>query len=240
MGILLGSNFDVQTALPLDSRQSVADTTARDALNSLVRFKGMIVFSIADKKFYTLKNGITNGDWEELSSGGSGSMQIDWTLSSASAPEEKTNNYGLRYYQYDVPIDGTFWQSAFGTFKTPSSYTGGKQVTLKIKGFIDGVIGTDFAVGDKIKITASLVILNPADYTANLGNASASVTITAVSPSSNIYALSFNLGDASGVFGSHSLIGNEMCSISIIREEAASPECQSKFNFIPYLSEVIL
>ena len=72
MGIELSSNFDVKTALPLDSRLVVADQTARDAIDALVRYEGMIVYVEADETNYQLVGGITNGDWEELSSGGSG------------------------------------------------------------------------------------------------------------------------------------------------------------------------
>lgn len=65
MGIALGSNFDVQTNLPLDSRAVVADITARDAISSLRRYEGMSVYVIATQKEYTLKGGITNAEWTE-------------------------------------------------------------------------------------------------------------------------------------------------------------------------------
>lgn len=79
MGITLGSNFDVQTALPLDSRLVVADTTARDAIAALVRYEGMIVYSIADGTNFQLVGGVTNSDWQELSGGGGGSI-VDYTV----------------------------------------------------------------------------------------------------------------------------------------------------------------
>ncbi len=69
MGITLGSNFDVQTALPLDSRIIVADTTARDALSALRRYEGLTVYSLADETNYQLVGGITNGDWVNLGAG---------------------------------------------------------------------------------------------------------------------------------------------------------------------------
>lgn len=67
MGIQLGSDFDVIVGLPLDSRLNVADSTARDAIASGVRYEGMVVYVEADELHYTLKGGITNGDWVELS-----------------------------------------------------------------------------------------------------------------------------------------------------------------------------
>lgn len=69
MGIQLGSNFDLITGLPLDSRTVVADTTARDAIASGVRYEGMVVYVEADTTHYALKGGVTNSDWVALASG---------------------------------------------------------------------------------------------------------------------------------------------------------------------------
>ena len=68
-GIILGSSFDRTSAVPLDSRFSVADIAARDAIASGVRFQGMTVFVISDTKTYQLKTGITNADWVEYGGG---------------------------------------------------------------------------------------------------------------------------------------------------------------------------
>ena len=67
MGIVLGSQFSVQTALPLDDRDTVADNTARDAINSGRRYIGFKTFSIASLKTYQLQTGITNSDWVDVS-----------------------------------------------------------------------------------------------------------------------------------------------------------------------------
>lgn len=81
MGITLGSNFDVQTGLPLDSRTVVADLTARDAINSLQRYEGMIVYVVAEGTNFQLVGGILNADWKELSGGGgvspTGIVEVD-------------------------------------------------------------------------------------------------------------------------------------------------------------------
>jgi len=63
MGIQLGSEFDVIVAQPIDSRMTVADLTARDAIPSGTRWEGMIVYVEDDTVHYTLKGGITNTDW---------------------------------------------------------------------------------------------------------------------------------------------------------------------------------
>lgn len=76
MGITLTSNFDVNAALPLDSRMVVADLTARDAIVAGRRFQGMCVYVIADTLTYQLKTGILNTDWVEYGGGGGGSVPI--------------------------------------------------------------------------------------------------------------------------------------------------------------------
>jgi len=74
VAITLASNFDINAALPIDSRFTVADNTARDAIAAGVRYEGMIVYSEGDNKNYQLKGGITNGDWVDLDAlGGGGS-----------------------------------------------------------------------------------------------------------------------------------------------------------------------
>ena len=69
MGIVLGSNFTVNTTLPLDDRIVFADSTARDALNSGRRYEGLLCYVVADETNYQLVGGITNSDWVELSGG---------------------------------------------------------------------------------------------------------------------------------------------------------------------------
>lgn len=70
MGIVLGSNFTVNTNLPLDDRIIVADLTERDALVAGRRYEGLIVYVISEQKSYQLQAGITNVDWVEFGAGG--------------------------------------------------------------------------------------------------------------------------------------------------------------------------
>ena len=76
MGITLASNFDVNAALPLDSRMIAVDATARDAIIAGVRYEGMLVYVVADQTMYQLQGGITNGDWAAAGGGGGGSVPI--------------------------------------------------------------------------------------------------------------------------------------------------------------------
>lgn len=73
MGIQLGSNFTVNTNLPLDDRAVVADLTARDAIASGKRFEGMIVYVVSEATNFQLIGGILNADWAELSGSGGAS-----------------------------------------------------------------------------------------------------------------------------------------------------------------------
>ena len=106
MGIALGSNFDVQTALPIDSRLIVADLTARDAINSLQRYEGMLVYVESEETNFQLIAGITNGDWVELSGGGGG---VTGLVLGDNSNFEKTIGDWSAYADAAaaLPVDGT-------------------------------------------------------------------------------------------------------------------------------------
>jgi len=72
MGIEISSEFDVQTALPIDSRFVVADLTARDAIPALRRYEGLICYVESEETNYQLVGGIDDINWVELSGGGGG------------------------------------------------------------------------------------------------------------------------------------------------------------------------
>lgn len=73
MGIQLNSNFDVNTGLPLDSRNVVPNLIARDAIPALKRYEGMIVYVVGEQTNFQLVGGVLDSNWTELSgSGGTG------------------------------------------------------------------------------------------------------------------------------------------------------------------------
>lgn len=76
MGIQLGSNFTVNTSLPLDDRATVADVTARNAIASGRRFEGMVVYVEALGTNYQLIGGVTNSDWQEFSGSGGAASAV--------------------------------------------------------------------------------------------------------------------------------------------------------------------
>ena len=74
MSINVTSNFREKSAKPIEDKMVVADLTARDAIDSSERFEGLYTYSVADKKTYQLQGGITNGDWVDVSGGGTVSL----------------------------------------------------------------------------------------------------------------------------------------------------------------------
>lgn len=71
MGVTLGSNFDLNTALPLDSRDIKADVTARNAIPAPSRYIGMRVFVLSNLTRYVLKSGLLDANWEVDTAAGS-------------------------------------------------------------------------------------------------------------------------------------------------------------------------
>lgn len=72
MAIQLSSNFDLVTALPLDQRFVKADNTARDAIASIQRFDGLLVYTLDTSTLWQLQGGITNSDWVAIGTGSPG------------------------------------------------------------------------------------------------------------------------------------------------------------------------
>lgn len=131
MGIELASQFDVQTALPLDSRLKVADTTARDAIDALVRYEGMIVYVVADETNYQLIGGITNGDWQELSGGGGGGGGGGFQAwySGVNAPQESIE-YNEKIFLFSNTVE-----ELFQTLMVPEGYEAGSPITVDIAAY---------------------------------------------------------------------------------------------------------
>jgi len=79
-GIPLSTNFTVNTALPIEDRMVAADLTARDAIPTLRRWEGMMVYVVSELKHYVLVGGTANLNWTELSGSGGGGIN-NWVTS---------------------------------------------------------------------------------------------------------------------------------------------------------------
>ena len=68
MGIQLGSNFSLQTGLPLDERMTCKTMTDRDNIPMFKRYEGLLCYVEEEAINYQLIEGITNDCWQELKS----------------------------------------------------------------------------------------------------------------------------------------------------------------------------
>lgn len=141
MAITLASNFDINAALPIDSRFTVADITARDAIAAGVRYEGLTVHVLSTSANWQLQGGITNGDWVDISvSGGassSGGVQnfitdgdAEAAASSIFTPYEELSNLSR-------PTDGTGGTPAVTTSITTTTPLAGTTSFLLTKPAFD-------------------------------------------------------------------------------------------------------
>jgi len=191
MGITLASNFDVNAALPLDSRMVVADLTARDAIVAGRRFQGMCVYVTSDTKTYQLKTGILNTDWVEYG-GGSGATityaekfsgdggTLTFTLAADPVAVENTQVYVHGVYQQknvdyvlntpDIdfvvapPVGTNNIEVVYATPTTPLVIPDGYIDTVKIA---DGAITTD-KILDANVTDAKIVSMDAAKLTGTI------------------------------------------------------------------------
>lgn len=174
MGIIVGSNFDVQTALPLDSRSIIADLTARDAIDSLIRYEGMIVYVEAEETNFQLVGGITNGDWTELSGGGGVADATDdvgeifaSVRDASDPPENALFCGGTSYNAVDYPkLALKLWDTTTTKYKyggTGTYPTGTFNVPPLQGQFLRGVAGGSSNDPDRASRTASATGGNTGD-----------------------------------------------------------------------------
>lgn len=144
MGIALGSNFDMQAALPLDSRFTVADDTERNAIASGIRHEGLLVYVTSTKKMWQLQGGILDANWK--AAGGGGGFPLVST---------KTANYTLLEddgvilgdstsgnIEITLPAAATYPYKQYAIKKVDASAN-----YVRVKGTIDGVV--DFDIYDR-------------------------------------------------------------------------------------------
>lgn len=134
-GIPLGSSFDRTSAVALDSLYVAADTTARDAIVSGVRYQGMQCFVVADQTKYILKTGITNSDWAVDGGTPVPAPVVDLITASGSAAFTVTSAPGVKE-NVQVFMDGvrqsTALYSVSGTTVTMTftPYTGAEMMFI--------------------------------------------------------------------------------------------------------------
>ena len=77
MAIEIPTNFEVQTTLPLDVRDIVADVTARNSVTN--RYEGLIVYQADTEQRWQLKGGTANSNWVDITEFDGNIDGGDWT-----------------------------------------------------------------------------------------------------------------------------------------------------------------
>jgi hypothetical protein len=62
----MGTNFQIKTNLPIDSRMVIKTISQRNSLSQIYRYDGMKVYVIFDSTNYQLVGGTKNSNWKEL------------------------------------------------------------------------------------------------------------------------------------------------------------------------------
>ena len=230
MGIVLGSQFDVQTALPLDSRLVVADLTARNALSSLVRYEGMIVYVLSEQNNYQLIGGITNGDWQELSGsgGGGGGGAIEWQSLSNGALANQDGPLGLEYV-FSQGLD----QELVAYIKIPQSYKAGKPISLF------GSFYTDANTNNyRFQLTATLLKDGVTAIASTTNQNVDAIQVGCPATSTAPLGLIFNI-TTNGEINSIAIGVDDIIILKLQRTDTVSvTETTSDINFLPQTTEI--
>lgn len=136
MGIEVASSFTRKAAVPLDDATIIADLTARDAIDSGIRYEGMIVYVTAEATNFQLVGGIANENWQELSGAGGGGTGAHFVK--GVAPEgnddypgaiEVTDNFWKRVFELEYGLDNAI----LFIVDVPDSYEEGTNLVLQTK-----------------------------------------------------------------------------------------------------------
>lgn len=232
MGIELGSNFDVKTSLPLDSRLKVADLTARDAIVSGVRYEGMIVYVVSEATNFQLVGGITNGDWKKLSgSGGGGGGSIKWRI--------ETNGplAGVRYFQEVFDFMAGEDQSLYMTMKLPSEYASGTPIKLKGSMVSVDTDSVDLLLLADISYTRPPTAMTSVDATRTSTNTAVAHTMSEVEVAQEF---EIDVTDGDGEIDGDLLQAGDILLIKLYRDDGTLGDTSTlDLTFLPETTEVI-
>lgn len=214
MGIVLGSNFDVQTALPLDSRTVVADITARDAINALQRYEGMIVYVVDVQKNFQLIGGITDFDWQELSGGGGGGVGGGLSWRGLPGFEPIFKDYaGFRMHEFSSDA----LQSSLASFKVPDNYVPGGEIKLRMR------MTSEATSSDTVQFMLTSGVLD----NSNILSPITASNVQNIGPGFNaneIYDVEFEIADSAGEINSYPVQPGDIISLTMSRPTHFSDE----------------
>lgn len=146
MGIEVGSSFTRKSGVPLDDSVIVANLTARDAIPSLTRYKGMFTYVESEGKTYQLVDGITNSDWKEFGSGGSVATVTEYFSGTGSQTDFVLTNDPGGIDNLFVFLFGVYQQkSTYNLSGTTLSFTtappaGNNNIEIKYGASLSGIV----------------------------------------------------------------------------------------------------
>lgn len=232
MGIEVASSFTRKAAVPIDDLSVVADITARDAIASGVRFRGMVVHVLSDNKNYQLNGGITNSDWKPHGSGGGGGgAGANWVPGQTDGPLEDIE-FNEKVFLFDTSLT----QKVYLNLKLSANYSTGTRIRLIVKVYAPSLSTTNKA---KLKLTSTLFKdgVTALGSTTNQNISQQEITIAG----SNIpQSVMFDVTDAVGKINSVDLALNDSIQLELTRVAASTSEEPTDLRFRPSTTEVLL
>lgn len=221
MAITLGSQFSLQTTLPLDDRVVVADVTARNALLAGVRFRGLVVYAIAENKSYQLQAGIANGDWVEFGSGGSGGGGLG-PVNYFEGPNGNSPERGLLGSIETLSFARSLvvTQEIYCVLTVPLTYVTGTPMNLKV-----GVI--NISTSNTILLRAQATLVRPTDDYDSVTNqrttTNAAITMTG-STDKTVQTVTLDIASSTGQINAVNLVAGSKILVRIYRDTDTSDD----------------
>lgn len=228
MSIQLGSNFQVNTTLPIDSRNVVADMTALNAIDPTVRYDGLLTYVVATQSLYQLKGGILNTNWQLAGSAGGGGGSLQWVEGpNAAIPDVDANGNRVYYYSQAQA------QNLFATIKVPAGYVAGKQIALKLSLYSPDTSGTLL-----MQTIATLLRsgIDPFNSTTNQRTSTNTAITMATALQYRIQLVQFDLSDTAGKINGIAISPNDLVVVNLTR--SASDTAPSDASVLVYAAEV--
>jgi hypothetical protein len=138
MAIVKTESFDFQLGAPPEIRMQVASVNARDNIPTIIRWRGMQVYTTDTDQLFVLAGPVADdASWKEIAIGSVGRIQIA-TVGDID-PDNGDGGEGDLYYQ-NIEEGTRIWQkSSGGVWQIKGDLSGGGGVPLKMRVVISGV-----------------------------------------------------------------------------------------------------
>ena len=232
MSIKISTNFLLSAQLPLDDRTVVANITARNAIPTIQRYDGLLVYEIDTNINWQLQGGILDANWVQIGSGsstGNKSMAID-AVTVLQEGDDVIINLDTLTYQYSeilsvlhngIEMSVSNWEKLSDTIRIFNENTGDEYMVMYLYNASgiskEGLTGVQsgasvtldltqlkYTVGSIFKLTRNGKGLVPADYV-KVGN---TITVTTAN-SSDTFSILYNYTSPNLTFTSELLTGTQ-------------------------------